>query len=111
MMKFTHEFEEDPPMGILSVDLELPADAIAGVRVDGNAVLLYANARGFDHLARVFAELGTRPLEEEFHFHCGPNFEHYNYDRNGIELTVMRLNKTLPIDVKMVGGNPDSAAG
>jgi hypothetical protein len=106
MLKFVHEFEDDPPLGDLTVDLELPEGAIAGVRVDGNAVLLYANASGFLHLARIFAEIGTRDLEEQYHFHVGADFEHSRSADDGIELTVMKLSHRLPRDEKRVRGTP-----
>jgi len=104
MLKFVHEFEEDPQWGDLSVGLAPPEGAIVGVRVDGKAVLLYANSAGFLHLARIFAELGTRDLEEEYHFHAGPDFEEMGGGPNEIELTVMKLNRQLPRDEKLVGG-------
>ncbi|HEY2034151.1 MAG TPA: hypothetical protein VGH02_10745 [Rhizomicrobium sp.] len=103
MLKFIHEFEEDPALGDLSVEISPPEGAIIGIRVDGNAVPLYANSSGFTHLAKVFAELGVRDLEEEFHFHVGPNFEASGYD-HGKELTVMRLSRVLPDNEKQVGG-------
>ena len=103
MLKFTHEFEEDPPLSDLTVSLDMPSDAIAGVRVDGNAVLLYANAVGFLHLARIFAELGTRDVVEEYHVHFGPDFENGGSGSDEIELTVMRLNHRLPRGEKRIG--------
>ena len=103
MLKFIHEFEEDPALSDLSVEVTPPNGAVVGVRVDGNAVLLYANSSGFMHLAKIFAELGVRNLEDEYHFHVGPNFEASDYD-HGKELTVMRLDRALPDKEKQVGG-------
>jgi len=103
MLKFIHEFEEDPALSDLSVEISPPEGAIVGVRVDGNAVLLYANALGFTHLAKLFAELGVRDLEDEYHFHVGPNFEESDYDHDR-ELTVMRFDSKRPDDEKQVRG-------
>ncbi len=105
MLKFIHEFEEDPPLSDLSVNIGLPEGAIAGVRVDGKAVLLYANAAGFLHLARIFSELGTRDLEEEYHFHVGPDFEDGGGGPDELEFTIMRLNRRLPRDEKLHRGS------
>ncbi|MGA9797339.1 MAG: hypothetical protein WBQ17_17575 [Rhizomicrobium sp.] len=101
MLKFIHEFEEDPPLSDLTVDLNLPAGALAGVRLDGHAVLLYANSAGFTHLAKIFAEIGARDLEEEYHFHVGPDFESGG-EQSEFELTVMKLSRRLPLDEKRV---------
>jgi hypothetical protein len=102
MLKFVHEFEEYPPLSTRTQDISLPEGAIVGVRVDEKAVLLYANSTGFLHLARLFAEIGTRDLEDEFHFHVGPDFENMGGGPGEVELTVMRLNRRLPGDEKMV---------
>jgi hypothetical protein len=100
MLKFVHEFEEDPPSSDLTVEISPPQGAIVGVRVDGKAVLIYANARGFTHLAKLFAELGMRDLEDEYHFHVGPNFEEKGYDHDK-EVTVMRLSRVLSDNEKL----------
>ena len=104
MLKFVHEFEEDPPLSDLTVDQNMPKGAFAGVRADGNAVLLYANAAGFTHLPRLFAELGTRDLVDEYHMHFGANFEDGGSEPDQLEFTVMRLTHPLPCDAKILKG-------
>ena len=75
MLKFEHEFEEDPPYSDLSVDTDAsPAQFIqVSVRAD-EKVWISANREGWLHLARICAELGTRDLEEGYHLHKGFNF-------------------------------------
>jgi hypothetical protein len=75
MLKFVHEFEEDPPYSDLSVDTDAsPAQFIqVSVRPD-QKVWISANREGWLHLARICSELGTRELEEGYHFHKGFNF-------------------------------------
>ena len=104
MLKFEHVFEDDPPLSDLTVSIAPPKDAIVGVRVDQKAVLLYANAEGFLHLAKIFAEIGTRDLEEEYHIHVGPDFEDGGCGPDEIELSIMRLSRRLPREEKRVGG-------
>ena len=100
MLKFEHTFEQDPALSDLTVDQNMPDGAIAGVRVDGKAVLLYANAAGFIHLARLFAELGVRDLVDEYHIHFGPDFEDGGCGGDEVELTVMRVSHSLPRNAK-----------
>ena len=104
MLRFVHEFEDGSPLAELSVSQELPEGAIAGIRVDQKAVLLYANSEGFLHLARIFAELGTRNLEERYHLHFGPDFEVNGAGPDEVELTIMHSERRLPLDEKRAGG-------
>jgi hypothetical protein len=69
MLKFEHVFEEDSRYGDLTVDIEAPPGAKIEFSISDNGIWLSANNEGFLHLARIFAELGTRNLEEGYHFH------------------------------------------
>jgi hypothetical protein len=70
MLKFAHEFEETPRYGEISDELfETPAGARIAFSNADNGIWLAANPEGFLHLARIFAELGTRKLPDGYHFH------------------------------------------
>jgi hypothetical protein len=70
MLRFEHTFEKDPRWGDLSVDiLDNPPGAKIEFSSGDEGIWLAANAQGFLYLARIFAELGTRELEEGYHFH------------------------------------------
>ncbi len=71
MSKFEHVFEEEPDYVGLSPELlETPANAKIEFSIGDDGVWLSANSQGFLHLARIFAELGTRDFGEEgTHFH------------------------------------------
>jgi hypothetical protein len=70
MLQFIHTFEKEPRSGDLSVDtLDNPEGAKIEFSNGDDGIWLAANAEGFLYLARIFAELGTRKLEEGYHFH------------------------------------------
>jgi hypothetical protein len=71
MLRFEHCFEEDPRYGDLTVDIvETPPGVAIEFTTGDDGIWLLANAEGFLHLARIFAELGTRTdLGEGYHFH------------------------------------------
>ncbi len=70
MLTFLHEFEEQPRWGEISDELyETPAGARIAFFNAENGIWLTANSEGFLHLARIFAELGTRNFGEGYHFH------------------------------------------
>jgi len=75
MLSFTHDFDEDPKWGDLSVDLDDPSpNARIAFSAGEDGIWVTANAQGFLHLARIFAELGTRELEDGYHFHMDARF-------------------------------------
>ena len=57
MLKFEHQFEEDPRWGDLSIATETPVGAKIEFSTGAEGIWLAANAEGFLHLARLFAEL------------------------------------------------------
>jgi len=70
MLKFEHTFLEEPRYGEFSDELwETPSEAKIQFSIGDDGVWLVANSQGFLHLARIFAELGTRSFEEGYHFH------------------------------------------
>jgi hypothetical protein len=70
MMRFEHQFVEEPRYGEISDELfETPSEARIEFSINDEGVWLSANSEGFLHLARIFAELGTRHFEEGYHFH------------------------------------------
>jgi hypothetical protein len=70
MLKFEHFFEETPRYGEFSDELwETPPEAKICFSICDEGVWLAANSQGFLHLARIFAELGTRSFEPGYHFH------------------------------------------
>lgn len=58
-----------------NTDAAPPARVRMKIDSDGN-FWLSANRDGFLHLARVFAELGLRDFQAEYHFHKDESFKH-----------------------------------
>ena len=84
--EFVHRFEDVSQYGTLSIDLDPPDDAV--IRIDqesGGKVWLSANQEGWNHLARICAELGGANFEAGYHFHRDPQFG--DSKGNGPEIT------------------------
>jgi hypothetical protein len=76
MLKFEHQFVEEPRYGQISDELfETPPEAKIQFSIREDGIWLWANSQGFLHLARVFAEFGMRDFEEGFHIHYPEWFE------------------------------------
>jgi hypothetical protein len=70
MLKFVHVFEEEPRYSAFTVDiLDDPPGARIEFQICEEGIWLSANSEGYLHLARIFAELGTRDFGEGTHFH------------------------------------------
>ena len=68
--RFIHEFENDPPLSDLEVDLDPPAGARIQFELEGDNIWLSANRAGWLHLARICAEMGMHTeFEPGYHFH------------------------------------------
>jgi len=67
---FTHEFDDDPPLGDLDMDTDLPPGATIKFHGDGKEIWLSANRAGWLHLARICAEMGLHSgFTPGYHFH------------------------------------------
>lgn len=84
--EFVHRFEDMSQDGVLSVDLDPPEAAV--IRIDqesGGNVWFSANSKGWQHLARICAELGAGTYEAGYHFHRDSQFA--DSDGNGLEIS------------------------
>jgi hypothetical protein len=69
-LKFEHTFTKEPRYGELSDELfETPSNATIEFSIGDDGIWLAANQKGFLHLARIFAELGTQEFEKGYHVH------------------------------------------
>jgi len=72
---FQHLIQESDEQFSLEFDHDAPANAYVRMEIDKEGDFwLSANQEGYLHLARVFAEMGTRPLEDGYHFHQNSSF-------------------------------------
>jgi len=90
MLKFEHTFEDEPRYGDVSVDiLENPAGATIEFSVGDGGLWLSANQEGFLYLARIFAELGSRPLEKGYHFHRPDWLKNADFERKEVSVELL----------------------
>jgi len=74
---FQHLIHESDEQFSLEFDYDTPANAYVRMEIDKEGDFwLSANQEGYLHLARVFAEMGIRPLEDGYHFHMNSDFRH-----------------------------------
>ena len=67
---FVYEFEDDPPLSDLAIDLDPPPGASIKFNLDGKDIWLSANREGWLHLARICAEMGMQSQSKPgYHFH------------------------------------------
>jgi len=68
--RFTHEFEDVPPLGDFGIDMGLPQGATIRFNVDKGDIWVSANRAGWLHLARICAEMGLHSgFNPGYHFH------------------------------------------
>jgi len=73
--EFVQLFEDLSSDGMLSLDLDPPANAVILVDQEaGGKVWVSANSGGWLHLARICAELGLGKYEPGYHFHRSLQF-------------------------------------
>lgn len=68
--KFVHEFSDDSPLGDFQVDHNPPAGATIRFELEGKNLWLSCNRAGWQHLARICAEMGMHSqFKHGTHFH------------------------------------------
>lgn len=87
--EFKHVFEEDPKWGDLTVEVDTTGDEKIHINIeDDSKIWISANKKGWLHLARLCAELGSRDLKPGYHVHLDFDFKSSNSKKEEISFEV-----------------------